>query len=93
MNDCCVRQGRWSAPIRIRAAQSMSSLPTRKCSRITLTRHRHRQCMSARIGEKTELIEKVDAWEQARNGATATIEWPFTTDDARIKLQRLYPKL
>jgi hypothetical protein len=52
-----------------------------------------RQCMSDRIGEKTELIEKVDAWEQARNGATATIEWQFTTDDARIKLRRLYPKL
>ena len=40
-----------------------------------------------------ELIEKTDAWERARNGATAKIDWPFTTADARIRLRRLYPKL
>lgn len=53
----------------------------------------NRQCMSERIGEKGELIEKADAWERARNGATAKIDWQFTTADARIRLRRLYPKL
>jgi hypothetical protein len=27
----------------------------------------------------------------ARNGAATTIDWRFTTEDARIKLKRLYP--
>ncbi len=31
------------------------------------------------------------AWVAARNGATRTIDWRFTTADARIKLKRLYP--
>ena len=53
----------------------------------------NRQCMAERIGEKDELIEKTDAWERARNGATAKIDWQFTTADARIRLRRLYPKL
>ena len=53
----------------------------------------NRQCMDARIGEKTELTENVRAWEERRNGETAKIDWQFTTADARIKLRRLYPKL
>ncbi|MTI86547.1 MAG: IS630 family transposase, partial [Balneolaceae bacterium] len=31
------------------------------------------------------------AWEKARNKKSKTINWQFTTDDARIKLHRLYP--
>jgi len=53
----------------------------------------NRQCMGERIGEKGQLTEKADAWEQARNDETAKIDWQFTTADARIKLRRLYPKL
>ena len=34
---------------------------------------------------------EVAAWAAARNAATATIDWRFTTADARIKLKRLYP--
>jgi hypothetical protein len=33
----------------------------------------------------------VTAWETQRNSAAATVDWRFTTDDARIKLKRLYP--
>jgi hypothetical protein len=33
----------------------------------------------------------VAAWVVARNGAAATVDWRFTTGDARIKLTRLYP--
>ena len=53
----------------------------------------NRQCMDERIGEKSELIQEVSAWERTRNGETAKVDWQFTTADARIKLRRLYPKL
>ncbi len=53
----------------------------------------NRQCMGERIGEKVALVEKTSAWERARNGRTARIDWQFTTADARVKLRRLYPKL
>jgi hypothetical protein len=53
----------------------------------------NRQCMGERIGEKGELVMEVHAWEEKRNAQTAKIDWQFTTDDARIKLRRLYPKL
>ncbi|HUP42868.1 MAG TPA: IS630 family transposase, partial [Thermoanaerobaculia bacterium] len=33
------------------------------------------------------------AWGQQRDNAKARIDWQFTTDDARIKLKRLYPTL
>jgi hypothetical protein len=33
----------------------------------------------------------VDRWQKDRNTSRATINWRFTTDDARIKLRRLYP--
>jgi DDE superfamily endonuclease len=53
----------------------------------------NRQCMSDRIGEKTDLTDQAGAWEQRRNNTTSKIDWQFTTADARIKLRRLYPKL
>jgi hypothetical protein len=52
-----------------------------------------RQCLSARIPEQAALIEKVTAWEQRRNAHGSTVNWRFTTDDARIKLHRLYPSI
>jgi hypothetical protein len=33
----------------------------------------------------------VAAWTAARNKEHATIDWQFTTADARIKLKHLYP--
>jgi len=33
------------------------------------------------------------AWAEGRNEADATVDWRFTTEDARIKLKRLYPKI
>jgi hypothetical protein len=33
----------------------------------------------------------VAAWTAARNDAATTIDWRFTTDDARIRLKRLSP--
>ncbi len=37
------------------------------------------------------LIEEVAAWEDDRNTQQATVDWRFTTVDARIKLKKLYP--
>jgi hypothetical protein len=36
---------------------------------------------------------EVAAWELDRNNLNTTIDWRFTTESARIKLKRLYPKL
>ncbi|MFH2102322.1 MAG: IS630 family transposase, partial [Chloroflexota bacterium] len=35
----------------------------------------------------------VSAWENSRNNVKVQIDWQFKTDDARIKLKRLYPIL
>lgn len=52
-----------------------------------------RQCLNRRIPDEDTLIQEVTAWQEARNRVTSTINWRFTTDDARIKLKRLYPKI
>lgn len=52
-----------------------------------------RQCLKARIADQSLLIAEVTAWENQRNAAEATVHWRFTTDDARIKLHRLYPSI
>ena len=52
-----------------------------------------RQCLNARIPDQATLIEKVAAWEKQRNTHGSTVHWRFTTDDARIKLHRLYPSI
>jgi len=50
-----------------------------------------RQCLDRRIGDEQTLKREVKKLEEARNAACAKIEWRFTTEDARRKLQRLYP--
>jgi hypothetical protein len=35
----------------------------------------------------------VRAWQRSRNNACGTVDWQFTTKDARIKLKRLYPSI
>jgi len=52
-----------------------------------------RQCLSRRIPKKDTLKKEAKAWQTRRNHAEATINWRFTTKDARIKLKRLYPSL
>jgi hypothetical protein len=52
-----------------------------------------RQCLGRRLPTVATLIREVAAWEQKRNQAHVTIDWRFTTADARIKLKRLYPVL
>lgn len=50
-----------------------------------------RQCLARRFGDRGTLEQEVAAWATDRNGAAASIDWRFTTADARIKLKRLYP--
>lgn len=52
-----------------------------------------RQCLDRRLGDQATLAHEVAAWAAARNTATRRIDWRFTTDDARIALKRLYPRL
>ncbi len=52
-----------------------------------------RQCLDRRIPEKELLASEVAAWEERRNERQATVNWRFTTEDARIKLKRLYPSI
>lgn len=50
------------------------------------------QCVGGRrIGEEGMLKSEIGAWERERNERKATVEWRFTVEDARRKLQRLYP--
>jgi hypothetical protein len=52
-----------------------------------------RQCLDRRIADKEILIREVAAWEQERNEKAVLMDWRFTTEDARIKLKRLYPSI
>jgi hypothetical protein len=52
-----------------------------------------RQCLAGRIPDHTTLAYEIDAWETERNTNDATVDWRFTTDDARIKLKKLYPSI
>ncbi len=50
-----------------------------------------RQGLEHNIATVDELCEQVQSWQDYRNQQMATVHWHFTTADARIKLQRLYP--
>jgi DDE superfamily endonuclease len=52
-----------------------------------------RQCLSRRIATVEELDHQVASWQEQRNAAATTDNWRFTTADARIKLNHLYPSL
>lgn len=51
------------------------------------------QCLNRRIDNITTVSTECKMWLEARNNMNATINWQFITEDARIKLKRLYPTL
>ena len=51
------------------------------------------QCLDRRIPDKETLAEEVSAWVSDRNAHHAKADWHFTTEDARVKLKRIYPSL
>jgi len=50
-----------------------------------------RQGLAERLASRERLAAQVVAWETERNRHGKTIDWRFTTADARIKLKQLYP--
>jgi hypothetical protein len=52
-----------------------------------------RQCLDRRIPDAATLAREVAAWERQRNAAVVKVDWQFTTDDARVKLKKLYPTI
>jgi DDE superfamily endonuclease len=51
------------------------------------------QCLDRRLADRATLQREVAAWEAARNSTGRGVDWRFTTEDARIKLNRLYPAI
>lgn len=51
------------------------------------------QCLNRRIPDASTLRSEVAAWERARNEQNVTVDWQFTTEDARTQLHRLYPSI
>jgi hypothetical protein len=49
--------------------------------------------LGPRVPDEERLKRKVNAIEASRNQTRSSIDWQFTTDDARIKLKRLYPSI
>ena len=52
-----------------------------------------RQCLDRRIESRAKLAAETAVWEKQRNAARARIKWMFTTERARAKMGRAYPKL
>jgi hypothetical protein len=52
-----------------------------------------RQCLDRRVPDVATLQTHVAAWQDRRNATGGTVDWRFTTEDARIKRKRLYPSL
>ena len=53
----------------------------------------NRQCLDRRVPDFESLQAEARAWQQRRDEKGVRIDWRFSTDDARIKLKRLYPSL
>lgn len=52
-----------------------------------------RQCLNTRIDSMKKLERAAKAWEADKNRCRRKVDWHFTTEDARIKLKRLYPQI
>ncbi|XAH24465.1 IS630 family transposase [Xylophilus sp. GW821-FHT01B05] len=51
------------------------------------------QCLDRRIDSIETMRSEVAAWQQRRDNLKAKINWQFTSEDARVKLLRLYPTI
>jgi hypothetical protein len=52
-----------------------------------------RQCLERRLPDVATLQAEVHAWQEHRDRTATTVDWRFTTADARITLKRLYPSI
>ena len=51
------------------------------------------QCLARRLPSREKLAREVEAWRVANAKSPMKTDWRFTTEDARIRLKRLYPKV
>jgi len=51
-----------------------------------------RQCLDRRMEDLTLLVKETKKWEIFRNHNQKPVDWQFTSENARIKLKRLYPQ-
>ena len=52
-----------------------------------------RQCLDRRLPDIKTVTQEVSAWQKQRNDEVVKVQWQFKTNDARIKLKHLYPKI
>lgn len=52
-----------------------------------------RQALSERVGDQVRLERLVTRWLEDRRSRGVKIDWRFTTEEVRLKLKRLYPKV
>jgi hypothetical protein len=52
-----------------------------------------KQCLDRRIPDTATLQQESKAWYRKRNANQKAVDWQFTTEDARVKLKRLYPQI
>jgi DDE superfamily endonuclease len=51
------------------------------------------QCLDRRMDSAEFVASEARAWEAERNRREAKVRWQFTTEDARVKLEKLYPAI
>ena len=51
------------------------------------------QCLNRRIDDIDVVRKESSSWQEFRNNKGAKVNWQFRSEDARIKLTRLYPTL
>ena len=51
-----------------------------------------RQCLNRRIPDRESLESEISAWKRQRNDSQARISWMFTTEKARDKTAKAWPK-
>ena len=53
-----------------------------------------RQCLNGRrIGDEATLRSETRAWAEGVNQAQRAVNWHMTVDDARARLESMYPKI
>jgi len=53
----------------------------------------NKQCLNRRISDIEKVRREVLACQAHRNNLESRVNWQFTTENARIKLARLYPTI
>ena len=56
---------------------------------VTTLRGRYERYKRTHLSFRT--IREIEAWQRKRHAASKTMDWQFTTAEARVKLKRLYP--